>query len=68
MKRVWNLAATLARVGNYVLNKVIALVLIVALLFGGFGLWDTWNIYHNAAIDPDLLKYKPVATLMSALG
>jgi sortase B len=62
MKRVWNLAATLARVGNYVLNKVIALVLIGALLFGGFGLWDTWNIYHNAAIDPDLLKYKPVAT------
>jgi sortase B len=62
MKRVWNLAATLARVGNYVLNKVIALVLIVALLFGGFGLWDTWNIYHKAALDPDLLIYKPVAT------
>jgi sortase B len=36
--------------------------LIVALLFGGFGLWDTWNIYHNAGIDSELLKYKPTAT------
>jgi sortase B len=62
MKRVWNLAATLARVGNRLLNIVIALVLIVALLIGGYGLWDTWKIYHNAALDPDLLIYKPVAT------
>jgi sortase B len=62
MKRVWNLAATLARGGNCLLNKAIALVLIVALLFGGYGLWDTWNIYRNATLDSDLLKYKPVAT------
>jgi sortase B len=62
MKRVWNLAATLARGANHLLNVVIALMLIVALLYGGFGLWDTWNIYNNAGVDSDLLKYKPVAT------
>jgi sortase B len=62
MKRVWNLAAKLANVANSLLNKIIAIVLIVALLFGGYGLWDTWNIYHKAALDSDLLNYKPVAT------
>jgi sortase B len=36
--------------------------LIIALLYGGFGLWDTWNIYNNAGVDSDLLNYKPTAT------
>jgi sortase B len=34
----------------------------VALLFGGFGLWDAWQIYHGAGVDSDLLKYKPTIT------
>jgi sortase B len=38
---------------------VIAIMLAVALLFGGFGVWDTWNIYHNAGVSSDLLKFKP---------
>lgn len=44
------------------MNIVIAILLIIALLYGGFGLWDTWNIYNNAGVDSDLLKYKPTAT------
>jgi sortase B len=59
-QRVWNSAAALARGGDRVLNAAIGLILIVTLLYGGFGLWDTWNIYHNAGVDSDLLKYKPV--------
>jgi sortase B len=62
VKKAWNLAAALARGGNRLLNVVIAFLLIVALLYGGFGLWDTWNVYNNAGIDSDLLKYKPIAT------
>jgi sortase B len=58
-KSAWNLAASLARGGDWILNRVIALLLIVALLYGGFGVWDTWEIYHSAGVDPELLKYKP---------
>jgi sortase B len=61
-KSVWNLAASLARGGDWILNKVIALLLIVAVLYGGFGLWDTWQIYQDAGVDSDLLQYKPTAT------
>jgi sortase B len=41
------------------LNGIIAIFLVVALLYGGFGLWDTWMIYKNAGVDSDILKYKP---------
>lgn len=62
MERVWKWSAKLASGGNRLLNVVIAILLIVALLYGGFGLWDTWNIYNKAGVDSDLLKYKPIAT------
>jgi sortase B len=62
MKRVWNLAAALARGGNRLLNVVIVFLLIVAFLFGSFGVWDTWNIYHKADVSPRLLEYKPTIT------
>jgi sortase B len=61
-RKVWNSAAALARGGDRILNATIAIILIVTLLFGGFGLWDTWNIYRHAALDDELLKYKPYAT------
>jgi sortase B len=62
MKKVWNLAAKLASGGDRLLNVAIALMMIVALLFGGYGLWDTWNIYNNAGVATDLLKYRPTIT------
>jgi sortase B len=58
----WGVAAALAKGGDHVLNAAIALLIIVALLFGGFGLWDTWQIYRNAGVSADLLKYKPTST------
>jgi sortase B len=57
----WGAAASLARAGDRILDTVLAFLLIVALLFGGFGLWDTWNIYQNAKLDNDLMMYKPPA-------
>jgi sortase B len=62
MERVCKWAAKLAHGGNRLLNAVIAVLLVVALLYGGFGLWDTWNIYNRAGLDSDLLKYKPTIT------
>jgi sortase B len=60
--RAWNLAGLIARIADRVLNIALALILIVAMLYGGFGLWDTWNIYHKAGVSSELLKYKPTAT------
>jgi sortase B len=61
-KSGWDLAAGLARGGDWVLNRMIALVLVLALLYSGFGLWDTWMIYDDAGLDSDLLKYKPTVS------
>jgi sortase B len=60
-KNGWQLAAWLARCGDWILNRVIELMLIAALLYSALGLWDTWMIYHDAGLDSDLLKYKPAA-------
>lgn len=56
---VLGVAATLARGGQRLLNVLIALMLILALLFGGYSLWDTWKIYHDAALSEEWLKYRP---------
>jgi sortase B len=61
-KSGWDLAAKLANGGDRILGKIIGLLLIVALLYSGFCLWDTWKIYRNAGLNSDLLKYKPTIT------
>jgi sortase B len=58
----WEKVASVVRVADRIINGVIAVVLIVALLYGGFGLWDNWMIYKGAGLDSDLLKYKPSAS------
>lgn len=40
------------------LNVVIKITLVIALLFGGYGLWDTWMVYNNAS-SANLAGYKP---------
>lgn len=54
-----SIAASIARGGDWVLDRVIVLLLITALLYSGFGLWDTYQIYKGAGVDSELLKYKP---------
>jgi sortase B len=63
-KRVngWEAAASVIRVADRLLNGMIAIFLIVALLYGGFGLWDTWMIYKNAGVNSDILKYRPTGS------
>jgi sortase B len=45
-----------------VLNGILAVVMILALLYSGYGLWDDWMVYHGAGVDSELLKYKPDTT------
>jgi sortase B len=63
-KRVngWEAAVSVVRGADWLLNKAIALIVIVVLLYGGFGLWDTWMIYKGAGVDSDLLKYRPTSS------
>jgi sortase B len=56
------ICAKAAQFGNYVLDKIIAIILVVALLYSGYDLWDTWQIYNGAGLSDDLLKYKPDPT------
>jgi sortase B len=56
------LVGKVVRIADRLLNLVIGLVLIVGLLYSGFGLWDTWNVYRNAGLDSDLLKYRPTVS------
>lgn len=53
-------AAKMARIADRILRATVGLVLILFFLYGCYALWDTWQIYENAAADEALLRYKPV--------
>ena len=53
------IAASVARGADKALDGFIVILLVIALLYSGFGLWDTYRIYAGAGIDSELLKYKP---------
>ena len=48
------------RIANRVMNLFAACLMAVLFLYGGYSLWDTWRVYHNALPDADLMKLKPV--------
>jgi sortase B len=54
----WSIAAKTTDVANRVLDILIALIIIIALLFSGYSIYDTWNVYNKGS-NSDLLKYKP---------
>jgi sortase B len=55
----WVAATKVAKWVDKILDKVIALLLAVALIYGGFGLYDVWSVYHNAGIDAAIETYRP---------
>lgn len=56
------LAAGCARVGNKILNIVVAFLIFCMLFFGGYSLWYNWSVNHEAFLSDDLMKYKPEPT------
>ncbi len=42
-----------------ILDTVIIFVVVIAMLYGGYGLYDTYTIYNQASNNQDILKYKP---------
>jgi sortase B len=57
----WTVAARVAGWIDKLVDAAIAIMLMIALLYGSFGLWDTWNVYHNAGVDKSILAYRPSA-------
>jgi sortase B len=58
----WKHAASVANVADRILSVIIAIILTLAILYAGYGLWDSWLLYKGAGVDSDLLKYKPDIT------
>lgn len=53
------MAGRIARGVDRVITVLAGILLVLALLYSGYALWDTWRIYEGAGVDEDLLGYKP---------
>lgn len=49
----------IARTGNYILEVLAALLILCMLLYSGYSIWDTYQIYQDAFADQELMEYKP---------
>jgi sortase B len=54
----WFYAEKATGVANRVLDIVLALIIILALLYSGYSMYDTWQVFNKGS-NSDLLKYKP---------
>ncbi len=52
-------AIRIAKVGNRILNIIVAGIVLFLLLYGGYSLWDTYMSAKRAFLSDDLLSYKP---------
>ena len=53
------IAVRAARIGNYILSAIAAIMILLLLAYGGYSLWDSYMINRGAFTGSDLLKYKP---------
>lgn len=54
-------AGKLARIGNRILGIFAALLILALGSYGGYSLWDTFQLYQSAYASSDLIRYKPSA-------
>jgi sortase B len=52
-------AQKLIRGADRLLDWLICIALLLALLYGGYALWDNFMIYRNTDLDSQIMKYKP---------
>ena len=52
-------AAKICKLGDKLISFVAMLLIVVALLFGGYSIWDMWSTTHGAFISNDLYRFKP---------
>ena len=44
---------------NSIVNYIIYITLLIALLFGGYSLWDMFKVYNGTRLDQEILKNRP---------
>jgi sortase B len=59
MEKGWKIARQICQIGDRILNGVIALILIGALLFSGYGFYDSWSIIQGAKLDNTVMQFRP---------
>lgn len=56
------IAANISRVGEKILDRIVALFLILVILFAGYSLWNSYMLYRGAFADSEIMAYKPQIT------
>ena len=54
--------ADISRIGEKILDRLVALILILVILFAGYSLWNSYMLYRGGFAGDDLLAYKPQIT------
>lgn len=44
---------------DYLVNRMIACLMVVLGVYGGLGLWDVWSVYSKTGVSDQIMKYKP---------
>lgn len=52
-------AVRVARIGNYILSIIAAIMITLMCAYGGYSLWDNYMINRGAFLGNDLLSFKP---------
>ena len=52
-------AANISRVGEKILDRIVAIILILVMLFAGYSLWNSYMLFRGGFAGDELLKYKP---------
>lgn len=51
--------ANFSRRAEDILDKIVAIILVIIILFAGYSLWSSYTLYRGGFVSDDLLKYKP---------
>ena len=54
--------ADISRIGEKILDRLVAIILILVILFAGYSLWNSYMLYRGGFAGDDLLAYKPQIT------
>ena len=54
--------ANISRIGEKILDRIVAIILILVMLFAGYSLWNSYMLFRGGFAGDELLKYKPQIT------
>lgn len=51
--------ANISRIGEKILDRIVAIILILVMLFAGYSLWNSYMLFRGGFAGDELLKFKP---------